>query len=232
MKSLSHPPAVWTAFATQARWKNWVLAGQLACIIFLTAVCLTVARKPPDIIVVGETGTSTFVSAMTSSAALQDFLRQQRDKASDVTLLAFTTRFVKLTAAINSTTVDESWAEALTMMAAPLATRVAEEAKTQKIVETYRLAKLRSALEFREVNLMERRGDKAHVRVRVARHKELLMGDGGAADDSLLIDLVLVDVPRSRQHPDGLEVLDWRSRPDTDEPARSDEKPNHEGKTR
>src|SRR3989338_7015657 len=108
------PPAVWAAFAQQGRWKNWVLAGQFLVIAFLLAVCVSIAQQPPDIVVVAEDGAGTYVESSVASTALQSFLREQRGKASDVTLRVFTERFVRLTAGINSTTIDESWAEALT----------------------------------------------------------------------------------------------------------------------
>lgn len=210
--ALRGPPAVWTAFAQQGRWKNWVLAGQFLVIAFLLTVCVSIANKSPDIIVVAEDGAGAYVESSVASAALQSFLREQRGKASDVTLRHFTERFVRLTAGINSTTIDESWAEALTLMVAPLESKMREEATSQKLLETYRLAQVRTALDFQAIDVVERRQGKTHVRARVARHKEKLVG-GGASDDILQVDLVLLDVPRSRQHPDGLEVLDWRSGP-------------------
>lgn len=211
--ALRGPPAVWTAFAQQSRWKNWVLAGQLFVIICLVAVCLAIAQRPPDIIVVAEDGQGTYVSAEASSRALQSFLREQRGKASDVTIRAFTQRFVRLTAGVNSTTVDESWAEAVSLMVAPLAQKMEQEAAAQKLLETYRLAQVRTVLDFEALDVVERRGDKTHVRARLRRHKEKLVGGGGGSDDSLQVDLVLLDVPRSRVHPDGLAILDWRSGP-------------------
>lgn len=210
--ALRGPPAVWAAFAQQGRWKNWVLAGQFLVIAFLLAVCVSIAHQSPDVIVVAEDGAGTYVESSVASSALQSFLRDQRGKASDVTLRVFTERFVRLTAGINSTTIDESWSEALTLMVGPLATKMREEAISQKLLETYRLAQVRTALDFQAIDVVERRAGKTHVRARVARHKEKLVG-GGGSDDILQVDLVLLDVPRSRQHPDALEVLDWRSGP-------------------
>jgi 4-amino-4-deoxy-L-arabinose transferase-like glycosyltransferase len=211
--ALRGPPAVWTAFALQGRWKNWVLAGQLLLNLALVLAVLEVAQTPPDVVVVSEDGEGTFVERGVAGGALQDFLRVQRGRASDLTLLAFTQRFVRLTAAVNSSTVEEAWDEALGMMVAPLATRVKAEAEAQRMLETYRLAQVRTLLDFLSVELVERRGDKAHVRTRARRLKEKLMG-GGASQDVLQVDLVLLEVPRTRAHPDGLEVLDWRSAPD------------------
>lgn len=203
---------MWAAFAQQGRWKTWVLTAQFLVIAFLLAVCVSIAHQPPDIVVVAEDGAGTYVESSVASAALQSFLREQRGKASDVTLRAFTERFVRLTAGINSTTIDESWAEALTLMVGPLGNKVKEEAVSQKLLETYRLAQVRTTLDFETLDVVERRAGKTHVRARLRRHKEKLVG-GGGSDDILQVDLVLLDVPRSRQHPDALEVLDWRSGP-------------------
>lgn len=210
--ALRGPPAVWTAFAMQGRWKNWVLAGQFLVIAFLLAVNLAIAQKSPDIIVVGQDGRGTYVDASVASSELSSFLREQRGRASDVTLRVFTERFVRLTAGINSTTIDESWNEALSLMVAPLGAKMREEAASQKLLETYRLAQVRTTLDFHSIDVVERRGGKTHVRARVVRHKEKLVG-GGGSDDILQVDLVLLDVPRSRQHPDALQVLDWRTGP-------------------
>lgn len=210
---LNGPPAIWTAFVAQARWKNWVLLGQLAVNLVLGVVAVGVAIKEPDIVVVEQTGESTYLPAGFATAALHDWLRQQRNRPADVTVVAFTKRFVTLTAAVNSTTVDEAWMEALQMMAAPLATKVAEEATAAKLLETYRLAQVRTTLAFQDVQLVDRRGDKAQVRATVLRHRERLFGGGDGSDDSLQVDLVLVEVPRTSRHPDGLEILDWRSGP-------------------
>ena len=203
---------MWTAFAQQGRWKNWVLIAQLLVIAFLLAVSVSIAQQPPDIVVVAENGEGTYVESSVASTALQSFLREQRGKASDVTLRVFTERFVRLTAGINSTTIDESWAEALTLMVAPLGNKLRDEAVSQKLLETYRLAQVRTTLDFEAIDVVERRAGKTHVRAKVRRHKEKLVG-GGGSDDLLQVDLVLLDVPRSRQHPDALEVLDWRSGP-------------------
>lgn len=215
-RSLRGPPAIWAAFATQGRWKNWLLVAQLLCNALGAVVVWSIATRPADVIVVGEDGASTYVPTGASSRALQDFLRQQKGKASDLTLLSFTKRFVTLTAGVNSTTIDEAWAEALSMMVGALSSRMKAEADSQKLLETYRLASVRTSLQFTAVELVERRGDKAHVRVRVRRLKEKLSG-GGVSDDALQVDLVLTEVPRSSIHPDGLEVLDWHSSPATPE---------------
>lgn len=206
------PPAIWTAFAQQGRWKSWLLVGQLLVIGLLVLVVYGLATRAPDVIVVAEDGRGTYVDATTSTAALRSFLAEQRGKASDLTLRAFTERFVRLTAAINSTTVDESWAEALGLMVVPLAQKLEAEAKAQRLLETYRLAQVKTTLRFDKLELVERRADKAHVRAVVHRFKEKLAG-GGASEDVLQVDLVLADVPRSARQPDGLVVLDWRSAP-------------------
>ncbi|MFT3714024.1 MAG: hypothetical protein QM817_40705 [Archangium sp.] len=211
-RKLPGPPAIWTAFAQQGRWKNWVLVGQLGAILFLTAVCLSLASRPPDIVVVGEDGNGTYVASEVSSRALQDFLRTQRGRPADITIRAFSQRFIRLTAEVNSTTIDDAWAEATSLMIAPLAQQMRAEADAQRLLETYRIAAVRTRLDFDALEVIERRDSKTHVRARLSRHREKLVG-GGGSDDTMQVDLVLVEVPRSREHPDGLVVLDWRSGP-------------------
>jgi hypothetical protein len=98
------------------------------------------------------------------------------------------------------------------MMTAGLAQRVQQQAAADKLLEAYRLAPLRATVAFTAVDLLERRGDKSQVRARIHRKKERLPS-GPVIEDDLQVDLILVDVPRSRAHPDGLEVLEWRSGP-------------------
>ena len=61
----------------------------LIVILALVLVVLAVASRQPDIIVVGRDGQGTYIPSSVATEGLQDFLRQQRGKASDVTLLAF-----------------------------------------------------------------------------------------------------------------------------------------------
>lgn len=208
------PPAVWTAFATQARWKNWVLLGQQLLIALLVYACIVFARTTPDVVVVAEDGLGTWVDGRTSPRALDDFLKEQRNRPSELTLLAFTQRFIRLAAGVNSTTIDQAWPEALSMMNAGLAAKLKADAESSKLIETYQLAQIRTVLAFDAVELVERVGQKSHVRATVSRTRQkLVSGSTPATEDIIQVDLILVEVPRSRIHPDGLEVLDWRSSP-------------------
>lgn len=208
------PPAVWTAFATQARWKNWVMGGQLLLIALLVLVCFALAKRESDVIVVDDTGRSHYVERTASSDALVRFLDGERKRASDLTLSAYAERFVRLTSGVNSATIEESFAEALTFLAAPLAEKIAAEAKQQKLVETYRLAQIRTQLTVDDVQLVERRGDKAHVRVLLTKQKTKLFDSATVGpSETQVVDLILVDVPRTRRRPDGLEILEWHTAP-------------------
>jgi hypothetical protein len=196
---LSAPPAVWTAFAAQGRWKNWVMAGQLVALVALVQVCFALARVSPDVIVVDDTGASRYVERTVSSDALVRFLDTERRRPTDLTLVAFTERFVRLTAGVNSATIQESWTEALSMMALPLAGRISEEAREQKLIETYRLAQIRTTVAINDVQLVERKGDKALVRLVVTRQRtKLFSSDNVGPAETQTVDLVLAEVPRRR----------------------------------
>jgi hypothetical protein len=210
---LSGPPAVWLAFAQQGRWKNWVLGGQFLLNAFLLLVCLNIAKTQPDIVVVGDDGQGHYVESSAASKELLNYLRNQRNRPTDTTVVAFTQRFVKLTSAVNSTTIDDAWSEALGLMAPPLRDKMAAEAKAQKLLETYHLAQVRTDLVFDDVQLVERHEEKSHVRALVHRSREKLAGGVPPALDALQVDLVLAETPRSRARPDGLEILDWRTTP-------------------
>lgn len=206
------PPAVWAAFAAQGRWKNWVMVVQLGLLALFTQVCFALARVEPDVIVVDDQGSSRYVERTVTSEALVRFLNTERKRPTDLTLAAFTERFVRLTSGVNSATIDESWSEALSMMALPLAEKVGAEAKAQKLVETYRLAQIRTTLVFDDVQLMERKGEKAHVRALLTRQRlKLFSPESVGPAEAQIVDLILAEVPRTRRRPDGLEVLEWHA---------------------
>jgi len=91
-KRLLGPPAVWTAFATQGLWKNWVMVLQLGVVALLTQVCFALARVQPDVIVVDDAGSSRYVERTVTSAALVRFLETERKRPTDLTIAAFTER--------------------------------------------------------------------------------------------------------------------------------------------
>lgn len=222
MSTRSAPPAVWTAFASQGRWKNWVMIGQLLLLALMSQVCLRLARTEPDVVVVDGLGESHYVERSVATAPLLDWLKEQRGSASDITIEAFARRFLRATAAPNSTMLEAQWAEALSMMAVPLAERVDAEARAQKLLETYRLAQVRTHLDIQALDVVERHGAQLHLRARLSRRRESLLSATAAAGvDSQQVDMVLAVVPRSRLRPDGLMVVEWRTTPLADVPPPS-----------
>jgi hypothetical protein len=204
---VNRPAAIWTAFALQGRWKNFVLAAQLALQFCLIWVCFAVAKTKPDVVVVGADGSSTYVDAAVAPEALRDFLRTHQGKPSDIAVTAFVERFLKLTQAIHSATVADAWTEALTLMAPGLADKMQVEAASQKAIEAYQLMGVRMDIRIDSIALIERQGDKAQIRVGVHRSKRRLASPTTVEEESYQVDLVLHETPRSRQRPDGLEVL-------------------------
>lgn len=210
--SSSRPSAIWTAFAAQGRWKNYVLAGQLLLQGLLIVVMLKVARTEPSVVVVDESGEGHFVERGVATQALLAFLADQRGAPSALTLESFSKRFLRAAVAPNSSMLEEQWTEALAMMAGPLAAKMDEEARVQKLFETYRLAQVKTHLEFLALDVVERHGEKVHVRARVSRRRESLVSAAAPVGlDSQQVDLVLAQVPRTRARPDGLMVVEWRT---------------------
>lgn len=212
MSARTAPPAIWTAFAAQGRWKNYVMVGQLLLLALLTQVTLKLARTEPAVVVVDERGEGHFVERGVASEALLAFLAEQRGAPTDLTLVAFTRRFLNAAVAPNSTMLEEQWAESLSMMAAPLAAKMDAEARAQKLFETYRLAQVKTRLEVVSLDVLERHGDKVHLRARVLRTRESL-ASAAATTDAQQVDLVLATVPRTRSRPDGVMVVEWRTTP-------------------
>lgn len=204
------PPAIWAAFAAQGRWKNWVMAVQLLALFCMMLLCLAVARTEPNVVVVGPEGEGTYVERSLANQALLHFLSEQRGLPSDLTVTAFTKRFVSLALAPNSSTIEEAWPAALSLMAPTLREKLAKEGTSQKLLETYRLAQIRTQLAIREIVIVERAGKLVHVRGLVDRTKSRLVDGSMPTADSLQVDLVLRVIARSVDRPDGLEISEWK----------------------
>ena len=210
-RALSPPPAIWTAFARQGAWKNWMLLLQFALNVLLALAAIGFSRKEPDVVLVEPDGKSTYVNRSIAGEALARFLAEQRHQPSDVTVVHFTRSFLTTFIAINSSTIDSAWPEALAMMDAQLRGRITHEAASQKLLETYRLARVKTDVSIEDVVLMERHETALHVRGIVTRRKQDLLGNGGPTTDKLQAELILRVVPRSPAHPDGLEVAEYRN---------------------
>lgn len=201
------PPAIWAAFARQGAWKDWVIVALLALNGLLVIVGARLARRDPDIVLVSPEGKSTYLPRELAGDALARFLAEQRQLPGDVTILHFTDAFLRLAFAINSTTVEGAWGDALSLMTVELRAKFADEAKEQKLVERYKLARVRTELAVEELQVLERTSTLLHVRAVVARKKATLAAeDLPTFDDRLRVELVERIVPRSVARPDGLEV--------------------------
>jgi hypothetical protein len=209
------PPAIWAAFARQGAWKDWVIVA-LLCLNALTIVAgARLARREPDVVLVAADGKSTYLPRELAGDALARFLAEQRQLPSDVTVIHFTREFLQLVLALNSSTVDGAWTDALALMAPSLRERVAADAAGKKLLDSYRAAKVRTSLSIEAVELVERTSSLLHVRATVRRKVgSLLVGsDGPTTDDRLVVELVERIVPRTSSRPDGLEVAEMRIGP-------------------
>jgi hypothetical protein len=187
-----------------------MLVAQLFVIGLLVLANLRLARTDPDVVVVAPDGKSTYVERSVAGDALIRFLAEQKHQPSDVTVVHFTQTFLQASLAVNSSTIDEMWPRALSMMGASLRARLERESAAQKLLETYRLAQVRTELAFEEIALVERTQALMHVRVQLSRRKSRLLDGAPTFTDGVRTELVLRTVPRSPDRPDGLEVAEWR----------------------
>lgn len=205
------PPAIWAAFASQGRWKNWVLLAQLLIILLLVLAVLRTSTRPPDVVLVGADGKSDYIPSRVASEALTRWVQEQKQLPSDLTVLHFTKDFIRLVIAVNSATIESTWPTALDLMHQDLRAKMIQEAKAQKLIETYKLARIRTEVAFDDVLVLERTPTLLHVRALVTRTKASLLDDRTAPTvDHLTLDLVERVVARSAARPDGLEVAEWR----------------------
>ncbi len=209
------PPAVWAAFARQAAWKDWVIVV-LLCLNALTIVAgARLARREPDVVLVAPDGKSTYLPREIAGDALTRFLTEQRQLPSDVTVVHFTRDFLQLVLAINSSTVEGAWSDALSLMSQALRERVSADAAAKKLIEAYRAAKVRTILSIDAIELVEKTSALLHVRARVTRKigGMLVASEAPTANEQLVVELVERIVPRTSARPDGLEVVELRIGP-------------------
>ena len=134
----SRPSAIWTAFAAQGRWKNYVLAGQLLLQGLLIVVMLKVARTEPSVVVVDESGEGHFVERGVATQALLAFLADQKGAPSALTLESFSKRFLRVASAPNSSPYEMRRA----LLSTPASFEVAPLWKADSLHPTRRLEDL------------------------------------------------------------------------------------------
>ena len=221
------PPAIWAHFVQQAAWKDWVIAALLILNALTILAGARLAAKGPDVVLVAPDGKSTYVNRSVAMVELLDFLADQKQQPSDVTVVHFTKDFVRLALASNSTTIDSTWSEALSMMGEQLSKRLKEESEAKKLLETYRAVRIKSLLQIEDIVLVERTRDLLQVKASVLRVKSSLLDESRAGvSEHLVVDLVERVVPRTAARPDGLEVVDWHFAPQV-APARDAAGANH-----
>lgn len=203
-------PAIWAAFLAQAAWKSWTMIALLAIVGLLSIANIRLASRPPEVVLVDAGGRATAVKRSVAADALLKFLAE-RTRPPEMTIVRFTRDFLHLALALNSTTVEANWAEALAMMSPELRARMASEAAARKLVETYKLAERRTELVFEEIVLEDRTPTLLTVRATMLRRVEpLVEGVGRSASDRVQVELVEKVVPPTMERPDGLEVVEWR----------------------
>lgn len=204
------PPAIWAAFLAQAAWKSWTIVGLLAIVGLLSIANIRLASRPPEAVLVEAGGRATAVKRSVATDALLKFLAE-RTRPPEMTIVRFTRDFLHLALALNSTTVEANWAEALAMMSPELRARMASEAVAKKLVETYKLAARRTDLAFEEIVLEDRTSTLLTVRATILRRvAPLLEGVGRSESDRIQVELVERVVSPTMERPDGLEVAEWR----------------------
>ena len=204
------PPAVWEAYLRVNAWKTWVIFALLLANFLLVLVALRLAVKPTEVVVEAPDGVSTYVERGAGTEALLRFLAEQKGAPSDVAIVRFTKDFLELALAINSSTVEYAWPDALARMSSDLRARVLSESAATKLVETTKLASVKTTLVIEDVSVVTKTDKALHVRATVSRKKASLSGEGADLDDRVQVDLVNAIVPRTVDRPYGLEVADFR----------------------
>lgn len=206
------PPAIWTSFAEQARWKSWALTLLFAVVLVQAIALVVVGKREPDVVLVGSDGKSTYLNRSIAGSELERFLTERRHEPSDVTVLHFTKTFLEAFLAANSSTIEEVLPSALSMLSSGLRLRFGKEAAAEKLVETVKAAHVRTQVYIESLSLEERQGSVLRLRATVRRIKSNLLDAAAPTFDRLEIDLVERVVPRTLERPDGLEIADYANK--------------------
>ena len=206
---LSMPPAIWRAFEAQGAWKSWVMVALLGLATIEAIAIVRLANRPPEFVLVGADGKSTYVRRAVATEALLAFLAE-KTQPPELAMVRFTRDFLQLALGLHSSTVEANWPAALALMSPELRVRVEKEALEAKLVESYRLAQQKTDLAFEEISLITRTPTLIHVLARVTRTRRSL-SDGSIPPvvDRIAIDLAERIVPARLDRPDGLEVVEW-----------------------
>ncbi len=208
----SAPPAIWRAFAAQAAWKSWVIVGLLGIIGLQAIATIRLATRPPEYVVVdGGTGEATLVKHSLSTDALLRFIAE-KTKPPKLSVVRFTKEFLHLALAVNSSTIEANWPAALKLMGPALRVQIDSEAKSQKLLETYRVAQRKTEVQFESLELVDRTDTLLAVRAVLRRRIAPLVESAGGSvvQDRIQVDVVEEIVPPGVDHPDGLQVVEWR----------------------
>ena len=208
----SAPPAIWRAFAAQAAWKNWVIVGLLGIIGLQAIATIRLATRPPEYVVVdGATGDATLVKHSLSTDALLRFIAE-KTKPPKLAVVRFTKDFLHLALAVNSSTIEASWPAALKLMSPVLRARLDAESRAQKLLETYRVAQRKTDVQFESLELVDRTDTLLAVRAVLRRRIAPLVESmgGSVIQDRIQVDVVEEMVLPGVDHPDGLQVVEWR----------------------
>src|SRR5204863_58261 len=79
------------------------------------------------VVLVAPDGASTYLERSVVEGPLLGFIAEQKGRPSEATIAHFSRRFIDLFLAVNSSTIEEAWPEAISMMGPPLAGKVRTE---------------------------------------------------------------------------------------------------------
>ncbi|MCY1023949.1 hypothetical protein [Pyxidicoccus sp. MSG2] len=218
--SLPAPPAVWVAFARQGAWKNWVLLVQLAVIALFTVANVHLADRAPDVVLVTPDGKATYVPRAAVGDSILFAIQKAKGQPSEAEVLQTTRHFLSLVLGVNSSTLENTWPEALAMMDGALATKLQREYAAQRVLETWKAAQVRTDLQFESVELVERTDSLLHVRALLSRTRSDLLTGATPKTDRVKVDLVQGVEARTMHRPSGLVIRDFAvTTPPTPTPA-------------
>lgn len=206
------PASIFQAFQAQGTWKSWVMVCLIGLLFLSLFLNVRLASKPAEFVLVdAQTGDATLVKRSVATSALLEFVAD-KTRPPEVAVVKFVQDFLHLALAVNSSTIENNWAEALARMTPSLRAKLAAEAEQQKLVETYKAAQRKTDLGFESIVLLDRTARLLAVRAEMKRRVAPLLdtGAGPSAEDRIQVDTVLEIVPATVEYPAGLRVAEFR----------------------
>ncbi|RKG68550.1 hypothetical protein D7V88_40620 [Corallococcus terminator] len=177
-------------------------------LIFCVLANVHLSKRPPDVVLVDGSGGAEYVPRKLVGLDVLMAIQRAKGQPTDAEVGHVTREFLTHFAGVNSTSVETSWAAALSMMDPALASKLSREYSERKVLAALKASNSKTDLVFEDVKLIERTDTLLHVRARIRRTHSSLLTGGNPVEDVVGATVFLAVEGRNMQFPSGLRVRD------------------------